>query len=235
MVATNETAIVINVTEGAANATNATEGGAANATNATEGGAANATNATAENQTFWLPIYDGEDWTKEMVVVNLTERGIYPDFELWYMTFFGNNGIVVMDKQGQNQTAANQTEGGLGGAQNMTSALAGGATEVPAGMENIVAWIIVQLNMKMAQLNIPQYFNASGVNISGGAGGLPTPSGGAAAAVVGIVAPASLFNQSEYVASSTCQLQGGSQGENAANDTLCCNNQAIGTNGTQFC
>jgi hypothetical protein len=78
----------------------------------------------------------------------------------------------------------------------MTSALAGGATQIPAGMENIVAWIIAQLNMKLAQINIPQYLNVSGVNISGGAAALPAPSGGAAAAAAGIVAPASLFNTS---------------------------------------
>jgi hypothetical protein len=77
-------------------------------------------------------------------------------------------------------------------------------------MENIVAWITAQLNMKMSQLNIPQYLNASGVNISGAAAAAPepAPSGGAEAAG-GIIAPPSLFNSSEYVASSTCQLQGG--------------------------
>ncbi len=138
-----------------------------------------------------------------MVVQNLTERGIYPDFVLWYMTFFGNNGIVVMDKQSQNQTA-NQTEEALGGTQNMTSALAGGATQIPAGMENIVAWIITQLNMKLAQINIPAYLNNTGVNISGGAVAPPAPSGGAVA--VGVIAPSTLFNTSEYIASTTCQL-----------------------------
>jgi hypothetical protein len=30
-----------------------------------------------------------------MVVENLTLRGIYPDFVLWYETFFGIDGIVV--------------------------------------------------------------------------------------------------------------------------------------------
>jgi hypothetical protein len=30
-----------------------------------------------------------------MVVENLTLRGIYPDFVLWYETFFGTDGIVV--------------------------------------------------------------------------------------------------------------------------------------------
>ena len=139
-----------------------------------------------------------------MVVENLTLRGIYPDFVLWYETFFGINGIVVTEMQAMNQT--NQTDG-LGASQNATSAFAGGATAVPAGLENIVAWIIGQLNMKMAQVNITQYFNASGVNISGGgAAAIPAPSGGEAAAAIAVIAPSSLFNASEYLASSTCQL-----------------------------
>ena len=87
------------------------------------------------------------------------------------------------------------------------NALAGGASAVPAGLENIVGWIITQLNFKMSQINVTQYFNASGVNISGGgAAVLPAPSGGEAAAVVAVIAPSSLFNASEYLASSTCQL-----------------------------
>jgi len=138
-----------------------------------------------------------------MVVENLTLRGIYPDFVLWYETFFGSDGIVVVEMQAKNQT--NQT--GLGASQNMTSVIAGGATAVPAGLENIVAWIITQLNMKMAQINVTQYFNASGVNISGGgAAVIPAPSGGEAAAAIAVIAPSSLFNASEYLASSTCQL-----------------------------
>jgi hypothetical protein len=138
-----------------------------------------------------------------MVVEDLTLRGIYPDFVLWYETFFGSNGIVVVEMQAKNHT--NQT--GLGASQNMISAFAGGATAVPAGLENIAAWIITQLNMKMAQINITQYFNASGVNISGGgAAVIPAPSGGEAAAAVAVIAPSSLFNASEYLASSTCQL-----------------------------
>ena len=138
-----------------------------------------------------------------MVVENLTLRGIYPDFVLWYETFFGSDGIVVTEMQAKNQT--NQT--GLGASQNVASVLAGGATAVPAGLENIVAWIITQLNMKMAQINVTQYFNASGVNISGGAAAaIPAPSGGEAAAAIAYIAPSSLFNASEYLASSTCQL-----------------------------
>jgi hypothetical protein len=136
-----------------------------------------------------------------MVVENLTLRGIYPDFVLWYDTFFGTDGIVVMEMQAMNQT--NQTD--LGASQNMTSVLAGGASAVPAGLENIVAWIISQVNMKMAQINVTQFFNASGVNISGGAVAvIPAPSG--EAAVVAVIAPSTLFNASEYLASSTCQI-----------------------------
>jgi hypothetical protein len=44
---------------------------------------------------YWLPEYNDDNYTQEMVVLNLTERGIYPDFVLWYSTFFGTNGIVV--------------------------------------------------------------------------------------------------------------------------------------------
>jgi len=96
-----------------------------------------------------------------------------------------------MEKQAQNQTA-NQTAGGLG--SSIASGLAGGATQIPAGMELIVAWIIKQVNMKVAQINIPQYLNASGVNITGGAVSvIPAPSGGAVPAV-GLIAPAALFS-----------------------------------------
>ena len=139
-----------------------------------------------------------------MVVENLTMRGIYPDFVLWYDTFFGTDGIVVMEMQAMNQTNQTTNQTGLGASQN---ALVGGATAVPAGLENIVAWIISQVNMKMTQINVTQYFNASGVNISGGGAAVmpaPAPSGGAVAVVV--IAPSSLFNASEYLASSTCQL-----------------------------
>ena len=172
-----------------------------------------------------------------MVVENLTLRGIYPDFVLWYETFFGTNGIVVQENQAINQT--NQT--GLGASHNVVNALAGGASAVPAGLENIVAWIITQLNFKMSQINVTQYFIASGVNISGGgAAVLPAPSGGEAAAVVAVIAPSSLFNASEYLASSTCQLQtsealGATDGIVGANDSLCCINPNVGANGTQFC
>ena len=76
-----------------------------------------------------------------MVVEDLTKRGIYPDFVLWYETFFGNNGIVVMEMQGMNETA-NMTNETLGTSNDLIRVLAGGATEVPAGLENIVAWII---------------------------------------------------------------------------------------------
>jgi hypothetical protein len=85
---TNETAS-INETSAAENATSA-----------------NATNATAE-QVFWLPEYNDDSYTYEMVVMNLTERGIYPDFELWYNTFFGINGIVVQDMQANATNATN--------------------------------------------------------------------------------------------------------------------------------
>lgn len=47
--------------------------------------------------------------------------------------------------------------------------------------------------------------------------------------VSGIIAPVLLFNRQQYQAPATCQLQ---QNEN---DTICCNNQEVGVNGTQFC
>jgi hypothetical protein len=56
-----------------------------------------------------------------------------------------------------------------------------------------------------------------------------------------LVAPAILFNVSEYQPSNTCQIQGGAivsvniTTNETKNDTLCCNNQQIGVNGTQFC
>ncbi len=106
---------------------------------------------------------------------------------------------------------------------------AGGATMVPAGMENIVDWINKQVNNKLAQFDILQYLSASGVNVTGGPALVSAvnvtnetvPAN--VTEVVVIAAPASLFNVSEYVASSTCQIQAGAQGETAANDTLCCN------------
>lgn len=106
--ATNATAGGANATGGEANATNAT--GAANATNATnstEGSArrrlqednasgnGNATNDTAGNETFWLTEYDEGNFTREQIVLNLTLRRIYDDFALWYIYFFGSDGIIV--------------------------------------------------------------------------------------------------------------------------------------------
>ena len=78
-----------------------------------------------------------------MVVSNLTERGIYNDFALWYQTFFGIDGIVVMEMTQANQTAnmtGNETESNAT-LQASALLLAGGSTAIPAGMENIVAWI----------------------------------------------------------------------------------------------
>lgn len=81
---------------GVANATNATNAtGAANATNAT--GASNVSNATNATEQLWLPIYNEANFTKEDVVVDLTKRGIYGDFVIWYNLFFDTNGIVVQN------------------------------------------------------------------------------------------------------------------------------------------
>lgn len=88
----------------ATNATNSTEGSARrrlqedNASgngNATNGTAANETNVTAGNETFWLPEYDEGNFTREQIVLNLTLRRIYDDFALWYIYFFGSDGIIV--------------------------------------------------------------------------------------------------------------------------------------------
>jgi hypothetical protein len=119
----------------------------------------------------------------------------------------------------------------------------GGATAVPPGLENIVNWIEMQINNKLAQFNILQYLNASGVNISAGGAVLPPvlpPASNASAANAtlpgALIAPSVLFNVSEYVASSTCQIQAGAQGATAANDTLCCNSPSnITDQNNQFC
>lgn len=150
----------------------------------------------------------------------MMERGIYGDFVLWYNYFFGLNGIVVQDMRAANMTneTANMTMLG----SDMIGSLVGGATEVPAGMENIVAWIIKQVNYKVAQLDITKYLNDSGASAAaaGGAAVPSAPSGGEVAVV--IIAPSALFNASEYLASNTCQLQIAQGG--ASNDTICCNN-----------
>ena len=62
-------------------------------------------NVTALNETLWLSEYDSDNFTKEMVVANLTARGIYAAFENWYETYFGSNGIVVLAKMQANQTS----------------------------------------------------------------------------------------------------------------------------------
>ena len=87
---------------------------------------------------------------------------------------------------------------------------AGGATMVPQGMENIVDWINQQVVNKLGQFNVNQYLIASGVNVTGApallsAGNLTNETAPAnVTEMVVIVAPSSLFNISEYVASSTC-------------------------------
>ena len=182
-----------------------------------------------------------------MVVLNLTERGIYLDFELWYNYFFDTNGVVVQIMQAANMTnetvsnetaSSNETAPAADGLGSAAAGLAGGATAVPAGMESIAAWIIAQINIKISQIDILKYFNATGVNMTmpevvppvvvpPSSGGEVTPP------AVMILAPSKLFNSSEYQASSTCQLQ--TAGDQATNDTICCNDQAIGVNGTQFC
>jgi len=207
--AANETAAAINETASAANETAA----AINETVSNETAGNQTANATAANMTFWLPEYNNDTWTKDMVVLNLTERGIYLDFELWYNYFFGTNGVVVQNMQAanmtnetvSNETASNETSAGLGAA---AGGLAGGATAVPAGMENIAAWIIAQVNMKIAQIDILKYFNATGVNMTVPEVVVPpvAPSGGEVAPIVVMIPPSRLFNASEYQASSTCQL-----------------------------
>lgn len=60
-----------------------------------------------------------------------------------------------------------------------------------------------------------QYLSASGVNVTGAPTLLSVANitnettAANVTEVIGIIAPASLFNVSEYVASSTCQIQAG--------------------------
>lgn len=126
---------------------------------------------------LWIPEYDQDNFTKEMIVENMTARGLYKDFQLWYLVFFGTSnstpGLVPLNfTQSGNQTV-NQTEEisntTLGGKrllqvdqQNISSQFIGGATEVPAGMENIVAMILEMVNLKMKQIDIQSYLNNSG-------------------------------------------------------------------------
>ena len=123
-------------------------------------------------------------------------------------------------------------------------------------MENIVAMILEMINLKMKQIDVAKYLNDSGalpygVPVTGLGQEVSnmtneTATNATAANVTNatgmLIAPSILFNISEYQPSNTCQIQGA---ENASagnmtandtlNDTLCCNNQQIGVNGTQFC
>jgi hypothetical protein len=61
-----------------------------------------------------------------MVVENMTARGVYRDFEIWYLTFFGANnatpGLVPLNfTMAANATAANVTAGNATAAGNETA------------------------------------------------------------------------------------------------------------------
>ena len=117
-------------------------------------------------------------------------------------------------------------------------------------MENLVAMILEMINLKMNQIDVAKYLNNSGalpygVPVTGlgqeVTGNMTNETAGNATAVnvtnaTGmIIAPAVLFNLSEYQPSNTCQIQGnGAAAANTTgnetmnetmNDTLCCNNQ----------
>ena len=241
----------------AANATFVAENATSEASNATNATAGNATNATAVNETqgvnmtsLWIPEYDHDNLTKEMIIENMTARGLYKDFQLWYLIFFGTStstpGLVPLNftqqAGGANETAAanqtaNQTSGGarlLQGAadsaqQNVQAMFVGGATEIPAGMENIVAMIHAMVNLKMKQIDVAKYLNDSGALPYGvpvtGLGqelsNMTNETAGNATNVTNVtivvIAPSAFFNVSEYQPSNTCQIQG--NGAAAANTT----------------
>lgn len=109
----------------------------------------------------------------------MTARGLYNDFQLWYLVFFGTSnstpGLVPLNftqQAGANQTAnetANETSGGArllqdasSAQQNVASMFVGGATQIPAGMESIVAMINEMIDLKIRQIDIAKYLNDSG-------------------------------------------------------------------------
>ncbi len=118
---------------------------------------------------IWLPEYASDNFTKDMVIQNMTARGVYDDFQLWYLIFFGTNiaspGIVPLNYTqgpGANQTnqssSENQTSSGrrlqaevvmTNATGNMSAQFIGGASEIPLGMENLVALILQMVDMKM--------------------------------------------------------------------------------------
>ena len=116
-------------------------------------------------------------------------------------------------------------------------ALISGMTEVPAGLENLVNLIQQLVDQEFNSLNIAQYLQVTGQIASppiiNATNNTAAPSGGAVIPGV-IVAPADLFNVSQFVPSNTCQLNV-DDSSNVNNDTVCCNNPAIGANGTSFC
>ena len=167
--ATNETREVI------ANVTNATEGEIANATNASsenatiaynETNATGAANATAGNETnnlvltFWLPEYDNDNMTKEMIIADMAARGVYGDFLLWYDKYYGTNGLAVEYFRSANQSNAssNATNEVLGAS---TFVLLGGESAIPAGLEAIVNWIKQMAEKKVLELNLPAFVNTT--------------------------------------------------------------------------
>lgn len=80
-------------------------------------------------------------------------------------------------------------------------------------------------NYKYSQINVTDYLISSGAIVSAAppSTNITQPN---------LTAPAILFNVSQYTPSNTCQVQAPN---GLLNDTICCNNPAVGVNGTQFC
>jgi hypothetical protein len=99
-------------------------------------------------------------------------------------------------------------------------------------MIELVNLIVSMVDMKWLQIesSVNTLINATGV------AGVPlAPSNVSNAtnvtAPIVVIAPAALFNPSQFQPSATCEI--GANG--TTTDTVCCNDQTIGVNGTQFC
>lgn len=106
---------------------------------------------STQNQTFWLADFDTDAFTLDQVIANLTDRGIYADFLVFYNFFFGKDGLIVQNNSLTGPPAIGGNSGQL---------IAQG---VPVGLEGIAAEIESLILETVGKLQLEALYNITGV------------------------------------------------------------------------